>query len=110
MLDGAAGGEGAGDREEDDFLVGPFWGLWSAPVGGKVGRDEEGGEEGGREGKRGDGEGIGGKGRGETFGCIVVNGDSARGDLGALLVWDVAEDHIAGQAVSDLEGCHLCFL
>ena len=62
-----------------------------------------------REGKRGDGEGIGGKGRGETFGCIVVNGDSARGDLGALLVWDVAEDHIAGQAVSDLEGCHLCF-
>lgn len=24
MLDGAAGGESAGDGEEDDFLVGPF--------------------------------------------------------------------------------------
>jgi hypothetical protein len=24
MLDGAAGGEGAGHGEEDDFLVGPF--------------------------------------------------------------------------------------
>jgi len=27
MLDGAAGCEGAGDGEEDDFLVGPFCGC-----------------------------------------------------------------------------------
>jgi hypothetical protein len=38
MLDGAAGGEGTGDGEEDDFLVGPFCGLWLALVGVQVGR------------------------------------------------------------------------
>jgi hypothetical protein len=29
MLDGAAGGEGTWDGEEDDFLVGPFYGSLS---------------------------------------------------------------------------------
>jgi hypothetical protein len=51
-----------------------------------------------------------GKRRIETFGCVVVDGNTARGDLGALLcVWDIAEDDIAGQAISDLECSHLCF-
>ena len=48
--------------------------------------------------------------RGKTFGGVVVDGDTARGDLGALLcVRDVTEDDIAGQAISDLECSHLCF-
>lgn len=51
-----------------------------------------------------------GKRREKTFGGIVVDGNTARGDLGALLcVWDIAEDDIAGHAISDLECCHLYF-
>jgi hypothetical protein len=42
--------------------------------------------------------------RGEkTFASIVVDRDAARRDLSALLcVGHVAEDHIAGQAISNL--------
>jgi len=47
---------------------------------------------------------------GKTFRGIVVNRDSARRDLRAFLVGDVAEDYITRQAVSDLEGCHLASL
>jgi hypothetical protein len=51
-----------------------------------------------------------GKRRIGTFGGVVIDGDTARGDLGALLcVRDVTEDDIAGQAISDLECSHLCF-
>jgi hypothetical protein len=51
---------------------------------------------------------LGGERRGETFGGVVVDGDTAGSDLGALLcIWDIAEDDIAGQAISDLECSHL---
>ncbi len=43
MLDGAAGGERAGNGEEDDFLVDPFcvcfssvWLLWKVQAGGLI--------------------------------------------------------------------------
>jgi hypothetical protein len=49
--------------------------------------------------------------RGQTFGSIVVDRDTTRRDLRALLrVRDVAEDDIAGQAISGLECCHICSL
>lgn len=38
MLDGAAGGEGTGNGEEDDFLVGPFCGAVVSLVLVKIGR------------------------------------------------------------------------
>jgi hypothetical protein len=48
--------------------------------------------------------------RRQTFGSSVVNRDTARCYLRALLsVRDVAEDDVAGQAISGLEGCHICF-
>ncbi len=43
----------------------------------------------------------------QTFASIVVDWDTARSDIGALLrVRDVGEYNAAGQAISDLEFCH----
>ena len=44
------------------------------------------------------------EGEGGTFASIIINWDTARRDLRALLlVWDVAEDDVAGQAISNLK-------
>ncbi len=56
------------------------------------------------EGKREGARKLKEKRRGNTSGGIVVDWDTAGSNLGALLcVWDVAEDDIVGQAISDLE-------
>jgi hypothetical protein len=116
MLDRAAGGESAGDGEEDDFLVGPIctclplvWLLRKVRTGGVIKGKFQGGM--GVGGERGRCRAIvKGRGGGKTFGGVVVDWDTACGDLGALLcVWDVAEDDVVGQAISDFECSHFYF-
>ena len=49
--------------------------------------------------------------RRHAFACIIVDGNSARGNIASLgSVRDVAECNTAGEAISDLEICHLCCL
>jgi len=114
VLGGATGGEGAGNGEDDDLLVGPlcgedmlvgvcfvlglFWGTKSSAS--RVGDRDRSGKDGRIEaGDLRDEEEV------VTSAGIIIDGDTARGDIAGLRgVGDVAEGHAAGQGVSDFQG------
>lgn len=105
MPDAAAGSESSWDGEEDDFLVAPFCVTISISLSPLVpGQGARGLRKGVRDGWREEGRDRREEGEGQTFASIIINWDTARRDLRALLrVRDVAEDDVAGQAISDLE-------
>jgi hypothetical protein len=105
VLNAAAGSESSWDGEEDNFLLGPFCVTISISLSPLVsGQGARGLRRGASDGWKEKGRDWRKEGEGRTFASIIINWDTARRDIRALLlVRDVAEDDVAGQAISNLE-------